>query len=422
MPIPLQRQNDEAFLREVRLFIEEICCNLLRLRYAKDHAVDPKDVRIKQECSLGVPNAFADIRIDVKGGPVHFIEVDYGYSPTQTIASLTRKYSRGSLLDGASKIIVVVDARQASHWSEIEAQVRTVLPQGVDLEVWDETRLLSMLHETFGVEIGCICEGDIANLRRAIDSAEGEHAFEDTWSGDNLQSTLTWHYGFWELRRLRQSYGLTPPELLPPGMYSRVVTIMADLCSFSSYVKETKEDSVIRHCLTTFYSKARSAILNTGGMMYQFVGDEVIGLYGIPDQPDGYLEAAFDCAKSLVDIGNSVSRKWQRELDSVQKSHGVHIGICMGSMQVVSLRPFSRTHISGIGDVINLAARLLSDAGPAQVVASNGYYQALAPEYQAAFRESAPVDAKNIGTVLAWKADLNLTAAQPASMTAEPTS
>jgi class 3 adenylate cyclase len=219
---------------------------------------------------------------------------------------------------------------------------------------------------------------------------------------------------------LRQSYGLTPSTMLPPGMYPGVVTLMADLCGFSSYVKETKEDSVIRHCLTTFYSKARSAILNTGGMMYQFVGDEVIGLYGIPDRPEGYLEAAFDCAKALVDIGNSVSRKWQRQLDSVQKAHGVHIGICMGAMQVVSLRPFSRTHISGIGDVINLAARLLADAGPGQIMASNAYRQALSPAYRDAFHEAAPVDAKNIGTVLAWQADMNAPAIQPAGSSPLP--
>src|SRR5208337_565310 len=127
-----------------------------------------------------------------------------------------------------------------------------------------------------------------------------------------------------------------------------------------------------------YYSKARYEILNTGGMMYQFVGDEVIGLYGIPDHPEGYLESAFDCAKALVDIGDSVSRKWQRHIDRVQKVRGVHVGICIGAMQVVSLRPFSRAHISGIGDVINLAARLMADAGPSQIVASNTYYQVLA--------------------------------------------
>jgi len=320
-------------------------------------------------------------------------------------------------LEDGSKLVVIIDAKLAESWKDIAAQLRSKLSPKLEFEVWDEAKLLALLKDSFGVEVDCICERNIADLRHAVDNAEGRHAFEETWAGDNLQSTLTWHYGFWELKRLRQNYRMTSSTMLPPGSYPKVVTVMADLCGFSGYVKETKEDGVIRHCLTTFYSKARSAILNTGGMMYQFVGDEAIGLFGLPDQPDNYLEAAFDCARALVDIGNSVSRKWQRELDSVQKTHGVHIGICMGAMQIVSLRPFSRTHISGIGDVINLAARLLADAGPGQIVASNAYYQALVPDYQAAFRESAPVEAKNIGTVLAWRADLNnpLPAGAPAS-------
>jgi len=413
MVIPAQWQHDKSYLRELRLFIEEICCNLLRLRYANEKGIEPQDVRITQECSLGVPDAFADIRIDVKGAPPEYVEINYGYSPAQAVASLTRKYGRSAPLGEASKLVVVIDAKLAASWKDIEPQLRSNLSQQLDLEVWDEAKLLAMLRDSFGVEVDCICESGIADLRRAVDTAEGRYAFEETWTGDTLQSTLTWHYGFWELKRLRQSYGLTPSTMLPPGLYPGVVTVMADLCGFSSYVKETKEDGVIRHCLTTFYSKARSAILNTGGMMYQFVGDEVIGLYGIPDRPEGYLEAAFDCAKALVDIGNSVSNKWQRQLDSVQKAHGVHIGICMGAMQVVSLRPFSRTHISGIGDVINLAARLLADAGPGQIVASNAYRQALTPAYRDAFREAAPVEAKNIGTVLAWQADLSDPAARP---------
>ena len=107
-----------------------------------------------------------------------------------------------------------------------------------------------------------------------------------------------------------------------------------------------------------------------------------------------------------MDIGNSVSNEWQRQIDRVQTARGVHIGIGMGAMQVVSLRPFSRAHISGIGEVINISARLMADAGPSQIVASNTYYQALAPSYQEAFHAYRPVEAKNIGTIQAWKADL----------------
>jgi class 3 adenylate cyclase len=191
--------------------------------------------------------------------------------------------------------------------------------------------------------------------------------------------------------------------MTPPGPYKGVVSVMADLCSFSSYVRDTREDDVIRHCLTTFYSKARYAILNAGGMMYQFVGDEVIGLFGTPVPEEGYLEAALECCRALADIGNSVSNEWQRQIDRIQSKRGVHIGIAMGDMQVVSLEPFSRSNISGIGEVINISSRLLGEAGPGEVVASNTYYQKLSPAYQRIFQLCEPVEAKNMGTIQGWK-------------------
>ena len=82
---------------------------------------------------------------------------------------------------------------------------------------------------------------------------------------------------------------------------------------------------VIRSSLTTFYSKSRYQIINQGGMLYQFLGDGVIAFFGVPDRSERYAEAALDCARDLVGIGNSVSNKWRREIDRVQASRGVHI-------------------------------------------------------------------------------------------------
>ena len=138
-------------------------------------------------------------------------------------------------------------------------------------------------------------------------------------------------------------------------------------------------------------------------MKTQFVGDAVLGLYGIPDQRDGYLESAFACSQALLDIGNSVSNKWQGQIDNVQSARGLHIGIALGDMQIVSLRPFGRAHLGGIGEVINLASRLLAHAGPSEIVASNAYFQALSPSYQTEFGDCQPLDVKNMGTVRAWK-------------------
>jgi adenylate cyclase len=138
-------------------------------------------------------------------------------------------------------------------------------------------------------------------------------------------------------------------------------------------------------------------------MLYQFVGDEVIGLFGIPDEGPGSARDALEAARSLIGIGKSVSEHWQRRIDRVQTSGGVHIGVAMGDLQIVSLRPFGRTHIGAVGDCINVAARLMATAGPGEMVVSNSFLQSLDEDACANFREMAPVEAKNVGRIKAWK-------------------
>jgi adenylate cyclase len=108
----------------------------------------------------------------------------------------------------------------------------------------------------------------------------------------------------------------------------------------------------------------------------------------------------------LIHIGNSISDHWQRHIDRVQASGGLHVGMAIGDLQVVSLRPFSRTYMGAIGDPINVAARLMASAGPGEIVISNSLYNELDDEGQAEFQELQPVEAHNIGLIKAWKLTL----------------
>jgi class 3 adenylate cyclase len=75
-------------------------------------------------------------------------------------------------------------------------------------------------------------------------------------------------------------------------------------------------------------------------------------------------------------------------------------------LQIVSLQPFSRTHVGAIGDCINVAARLMAIAGPGEIAVTNSLYEAVDDETQALFREVEPVEARNVGRIKAWKLNL----------------
>ena len=387
---------------ELRLFLESISCDYFRFRHL-DAGVPPEDILIRQEVPLS-PSAFADIEIRAGEAPLYFVEIDTGYSLQRLLESIRRKYGKPSpATDGASHLLVVADENALRDRPTVERTLREALRPGLALELWDERHLLRLLGERFGVTLNAVQEDDLLALRAAVDRAKGVYAFGEGFQNDPLQATLLWHLAFWRVRRLREAGRTTPRSILPPGHYPNVVVLMADLCSYTSYVRDTRDEAVSRRSLTSFASKTRYRVINEGGMLYQFLGDSVVALFGIPEEDPGYLTHAIECARGLVDVGASVATEWQRQIDQIQPAAGVHVAMTLGDLQVLSLRPLSRTHMGVVGDCINLAARLNGVAGCDEIVVSNMLYQKLPDRVRAEFQELPPVDAKNIGRVHAWK-------------------
>lgn len=395
-------------LGEFRLLLEELCCDLCRFEHTLHDGLAPEAVRIDREYWLSA-GAFADIRVAPRGQPPYFVEVKYGYTNEQLVRNLSRKYGSAPSPNAAlaSKVVLVVDRTSRHDWERLQRELVSLLRSGLTLDVWDEPRLLTLLANCFGIHISGITPDTLLDARQAIDRAKGFHAFGGPSAGaydhDPLNAELLWHFGFWRLKQLRSAGRSSPRDILPPGPYKAVAVLLADLCSFSSYVRDTSDAEVVRESLTAFYSKARYQIINNGGMLYQFAGDEVIGLFGIPDHPDGFTDAVLDTARALCRIGESVTQHWQRRIDRVQSAAGLHVGVALGDLQIVSLRPFSRLHVGAIGDCINVASRLLALAGPGEVVLSNALHQKLEEHSQRHCAEIEPVEARNVGRIRAWK-------------------
>ncbi len=408
--------QDQENPRQIRLFLEEICSELCRFQHVAEDGLAPEAVRINREVSMDAPGTYADIRVQVPGRPSYFVEIKLGYPSDKLIANISRKFgAESSLAEDADRLVVLIRKADYPNWSEVERELRSALRPNLKLEVWDESHFLRLMRERFEVKIGGTSGNDLIAARRAIDQAKWRHAFGDRFPDHPLAASLLWHFGFWTLQRLHEEYGLEPHEVMQPRLYPNVAIVMADLCSFSSYVRDTRDDELVRDCLTTFYSQARHAVHNTGGMMYQFVGDEVVALFGVPARTPNYTRAAVGCARALIDIGNSVCNLWQREIDRVQKSAGVHIGIAMGDLNLMPLRPFSGDRIGFVGDSLNIAARLTGEALPSEIVVTNTFYLRLDPDVHQEFQELPPVEGKNVGLIRCWKLPSNLSgAAQPA--------
>jgi class 3 adenylate cyclase len=404
MTDPQKALEQEHFLRQVRLFLEELCCEIARFQVVGHHGLGAEAVTVAREVDLGVPGAFADVVVRAPDRPPFFVEVKYGYPAERMVEHFVRKYRQPSpSVPGADRVIAVVDRAGRSDWPELAARLRKVTHQDLALEFWDEDRLRELIAACFGVHLGALTSDGLSELRNAIDDVKWGWAFGERHVESPLKTSLLWHFGYSRLLQLHKVYGFAPEQILPPRRFRNAVVLLADLSSFSSFVRDTRDDEVMRNALTTFYSSSRYAVINTGGMMSQFVGDEVLALYGVPDVQDGYVGRALDCARWLLQIGSSVSNRWQREIDRIQPSGGVHIGIAMGDIQSVLYRPFCRSHVGVVGDAVNLGARLLAQAQTDEIVVSNTYFHGLPAREQAAFEELEPLEAKNVGLIKAWK-------------------
>ena len=404
MTNPAKSAEHVHFLRQLRLFLEEICCEICRFQVVGHHDLGAERVEISREVDLGVPGAFADVVVRSPGRAPFFLEVKYGYASERMIEHFTRKYQQHSpTVPDADRIIVVVDRADRLDWTQLEARLRKVTNPALRLEFWDEARLQELVAECFGVKLGAMTNDGLNELRNAIDDIKWRWAFGERHVESPLKTSLLWHFGYSRLLQLHKVHKFAPEQILPPRRFRNAVVLLADLSSFSSFVRDTRDDEVMRNALTTFYSNSRYAVINTGGMMCQFVGDEVVALFGVPNVQDGYVQRALECARSLLQIGSSVSNRWQREIDRVQPSGGVHIGMAMGDIQSVLYRPFCRSHVGILGDAVNLAARLLSQAATNEIVVSNTYFQTLPDRDQSGFAEMEPLEAKNVGLIKSWK-------------------
>lgn len=400
---PMNPATSQDDLFELRLLVEEMVSHVFRLTHEVEDGVAPGDVCIQQEMPIGTDTVFADIHVRVPGKGAYFAEVKLGYTPERLLESLRRKFTGSDpRLPEAHRLVLICDPDPKS-WPALQEKIRALLPAHWALEFWDTATLLRRLQEHFGVQLKTLAVENLQDLRVAVDRRKAEYAFGAAAANDPLEASLLWQFSHWRLKQMFAKADGNKRGIIGPASYPSAVVVFADLCGFSGYVRDTPRGRTIQTSLSSFCSKARHQIINDGGMLYQFLGDAVIGVFGVPDQPPGYETRSFSSARALLDIAASVSNEWQRRIDRLQPVQGAHIGMAIGELQFLSLRPFSRTHLGVIGDAINMAARLSSAALPGEIVVSNSLQTHLPFSVQKLLRETDPIEAKNVGRIKAWR-------------------
>jgi len=186
------------------------------------------------------------------------------------------------------------------------------------------------------------------------------------------------------------------------GGDKRPVTVLfSDIRGFTT-MSETMSPDAIAGLLSDYFTEMVDIIFSHGGTLDKFIGDAIMALWGAPipheDDADRAVSAAMGMQRSLA----ALNEKWQSE---GRPAIGVGIGINYGEAFAGNIGSHLRLEYTVIGDAVNVASRLCSNADGGEILISDPLYQILKakPDVQA----MEPLSVKNRAQpVKVWKVKL----------------
>ena len=148
---------------------------------------------------------------------------------------------------------------------------------------------------------------------------------------------------------------LADPEKLKLGGEERVLTVLfSDLVGFTTAAEQLRPQQTIE-LLSEYYARMTERIYACEGMLKEYVGDELMAIFGAPvEQPDHAVRAC-RAALELRTAREALSREWvQRGSPPIRARTGVNTGL----MLVGNVGSKYRFSYGVVGDAVNLGSRL----------------------------------------------------------------
>jgi adenylate cyclase len=147
------------------------------------------------------------------------------------------------------------------------------------------------------------------------------------------------------------------------GTRNDATILFGDVRGFTSYATEKAPEEVVE-ALNAYLEIATTHIINFGGYIDKFIGDAVMGVFGVPVFRKDHVERA---VRAAVKIQQELHKE---SLHDNQLLASVGISIHTGVVVAGNVGSQSKMEYTVIGDSVNVAARLNAVAGPGEVVVS----------------------------------------------------
>jgi adenylate cyclase len=161
-----------------------------------------------------------------------------------------------------------------------------------------------------------------------------------------------------------------PEKMWLKGHKNDATILFADIRGFTAYA-ESREPERVVEMLNTYFNIATRAILDYGGYVDKFIGDGVLGVFGVPVYRNDHVERTVRAALDLMDqlLGGDT------EGNPLLSSVGV--GIHTGPIVSGNIGSPAKMEYTVIGDTVNLASRISGLARPGEVLVTDAVVSAL---------------------------------------------
>jgi len=185
----------------------------------------------------------------------------------------------------------------------------------------------------------------------------------------------------WNKLMLQKSFGsYVSPEVLDmilthpedswlKGTQSEATILFTDVRGFTAYSANRKPEEVVEH-LNEYFGIATQYILEYGGYVDKFIGDAVMGVFGVPVAHADHAERAVKATLAMQKEFQHLSEKNNNPILSK-----IGIGIDSGVIVAGTLGSQVKMEYTVIGDIVNTASRLNHLAGPGDIIVSKGVYE-----------------------------------------------
>ena len=185
-------------------------------------------------------------------------------------------------------------------------------------------------------------------------------------------------------------------EIVLGGENRHIAVLFVDIRGFTPMSESLQPEQVVE-ILNEYLTLTTTSIFQNGGTLDKFIGDATMAVFNAPFDLDDYIYRAVCTALDIAAGSDALEKKL---MERFGKSVSFGIGVNCGPAVVGNIGCDFRMDYTAIGDTVNTAARLESNAKRRQILISSEVYEAVKDRISANEIGVIPLKGKKDGALV----------------------